>query len=114
VYQQFVAQWQAAGNSADVIDDYAINGWLSATMFADVARKTATVTRKSILNAFESLKGYNTDGLLPPISFDKPATVLNGNAPRIVDPTIGLLQVKDGKFVPFANGKLVNPFEITK
>lgn len=113
-YDRFVAQWKADGKSADLIDDYTINGWLSATMFADVARRTPTLTRKSILDAIGSLKDYDTGGLLPPISFDKPSDIIGGSAPRMINPTIGLLQVKDGKFVPFAGGRLANPFQIPK
>lgn len=112
VYDQFLAQWKADGNSADAVDDYAINGWLSVKMFADVARTTPTISRESILAGFNALKDYQTDGLLPPISFDQPSTTLGGNAPRVVNPTVSLLEVKDGQFVPVAGGKLANPFVI--
>lgn len=109
-YDQFEAQWVASGKSASSIDDYALNGWLAATMFADVVRKVPSPTRSTILAAFNQLTNYDTGGLLPPLSFDKPSTILGGGAPRVVNPTMGLLQFSEGKFVRFADGKMVNPF----
>jgi branched-chain amino acid transport system substrate-binding protein len=109
-YDAFLSQWQAAGNSPSLADDFAINGWLSVTMFADIARTLPTVTRASVLAAFSHLSNYSTDGLTPPLSFDKPGTALGGKAPRIINPTIGLSQYQNGTFVPAAGGKFTNPF----
>ena len=111
-YDAFLSQWQADGNSSSLSDDFAINGWLAATMFADVARTLPTITRASVLRAYSKLSNFSTDGLTPPLSFDKPATVLGGQAPRIVNPTIGLSQYQNGTFVPAAGGKFTNPFVI--
>jgi ABC-type branched-subunit amino acid transport system substrate-binding protein len=111
-YDAFVSQWQAAGNSPSLADEFAINGWLSVTMFAQVARTLPTVTRASVLAAFSKLSNYSTGGMLPPLSYDKPATVLGGKAPRIVNPTMGLAQYQNGTFVPIAGGKFTNPFVV--
>jgi Periplasmic binding protein len=46
-YDAFLSQWQAAGNSPSLADDFAINGWLAVTMFADIARTLPTITRAS-------------------------------------------------------------------
>jgi branched-chain amino acid transport system substrate-binding protein len=111
-YRAFLSQWRAAGNSPSLADDFAINGWLSVTMLADVARTLPTVTRASVLHAFSKLSNYSTAGLTPPLSFDKPGTVLGGNAPRIINPTIALVQYQNGTFVPAAGGKFTNPFVV--
>jgi ABC-type branched-subunit amino acid transport system substrate-binding protein len=111
-YDDFVSQWAAAGNSPTLADEFAINGWLSVTMFAQVARTLPTVTRASVLSAFNELNNYSTDGMLPPLSFSKPGTALGGKAPRIVNPTMGLAQYQNGTFVPIAGGKFTNPFVV--
>jgi ABC-type branched-subunit amino acid transport system substrate-binding protein len=111
-YDAFLSQWQADGNAPALADDFAINGWLAATMFADVARTLPTVTRASVMNAYSKLSNFSTDGLTPPLSFDKPGTALGGKAPRIINPTIGLSQYQNGTFVPAAGGKFTNPFLI--
>jgi ABC-type branched-subunit amino acid transport system substrate-binding protein len=111
-YNAFLSQWQAAGNSPSLADEFAINGWLSVTMFADVARTLPTVTRASVLAAFSKLSDYSTGGLLPPLSFSKPGTALGGKAPRIVNPTMGLAQYQNGAFVPVAGGTFTNPFVV--
>jgi branched-chain amino acid transport system substrate-binding protein len=110
VYKAFLSQWQGAGNPASLADEFAINGWLSVTMFAQVARTLPTITRASVLAAFSKLTNYSTGGMLPPLSYTKPATVLGGKAPRIVNPTMGLAQYQNGTFVPIAGGKFTNPF----
>jgi ABC-type branched-subunit amino acid transport system substrate-binding protein len=111
-YDAFLSQWSAAGESASDADDFAINGWLAATMFADVARKLPTVTRASVLGAFKALTNYDTGGLTPTLSFATPGTALGGKAPRIVNPTITLTQFQDGKFVPYQGGPFINPFVV--
>jgi len=111
-YDAFLSQWQADGNSPSLADDFAINGWLAATMFADVARTVPTVTRAAVLAAYGKLSNFSTDGLTPPLSFDKSGTALGGQAPRIINPTIGLSQYQNGTFVPAAGGKFTNPFVV--
>jgi ABC-type branched-subunit amino acid transport system substrate-binding protein len=111
-YDAFVSQWQAAGNSPSLADEFAINGWLSVTMFAQVARTLPTATRASVMHAFRDLSNYNTGGMLPPLSFSKPGTALGGKAPRVVNPTMGLAQYQNGTFVPVADGKFTNPFVV--
>jgi ABC-type branched-subunit amino acid transport system substrate-binding protein len=111
-YDDFLSQWQADGNSPSLVDDFAINGWLAATMFADVARTLPTITRASVMNAYGKLSNFSTDGLTPPLSFDKSGTALGGQAPRIINPTIGLSQYQNGTFVPAADGKFTNPFVV--
>jgi ABC-type branched-subunit amino acid transport system substrate-binding protein len=111
-YNAFLSQWQASGNSPSLADDFALNGWLSVTMFADVARTLPSVTRASVLAAFSKLSNYSTGGLLPPLSFSRPGTALGGKAPRIVNPTMGLSQYQNGTFVPVAGGKFINPFVV--
>jgi branched-chain amino acid transport system substrate-binding protein len=111
-YDAFLSQWQAAGNPPSLSDDFAINGWLAATMFADIARTLPTITRASIMQAYSKLSNYSTDGLTPPLSFNKPGTALGGKAPRIINPTIGLSQYQNGTFVPAAGGKFTNPFVV--
>jgi ABC-type branched-subunit amino acid transport system substrate-binding protein len=112
LYSDFLSQWQAAGNQPALADEFAINGWLAATMFADVARTLPAVTRASVMQAFSNLSNYSTDGLLPALSFDKAGTDLGGQAPRIINPTIGLSQYRNGAFVPYDGGKFTNPFVI--
>jgi ABC-type branched-subunit amino acid transport system substrate-binding protein len=109
-YDAFVSQWKAAGNSPSLADEFAINGWLSVTMFAQVARTLPTVTRASVLHAFSKLSNYTTGGMLPPLSYNKPGTILGGKAPRIINPTMGLAQYQNGAFVPAAGGRFTNPF----
>jgi ABC-type branched-subunit amino acid transport system substrate-binding protein len=111
-YDAFLSQWQAAGNSPSLSDDFAINGWLAVTMFADIARTLPTITRASIMQAYSKLSNYSTDGLTPPLSFNKPGTAFGGKAPRIINPTIGLSQYQNGTFVPAAGGKFTNPFVV--
>jgi ABC-type branched-subunit amino acid transport system substrate-binding protein len=111
-YNAFLSQWQAAGDSPSLADEFAINGWLSVTMFAQVARTLPTVTRASVLAAFGKLTNYSTGGLLPPLSFSKPGTALGGKAPRLVNPTMGLAQYQNGTFVPVAGGTFTNPFVV--
>jgi len=111
-YDAFLSQWQAAGMARSLADDFAINGWLSVTMFADVARTLPTVTRASVLAAFGKLSKYDTKGLLPPISFTTPGTALGGHAPRVVNPTMGLSQYQNGGFVPYAGGRFADPFTV--
>ena len=103
-------QWKAAGQDPSLADDDAINGWLAVTMFADVARTLPSVTRASVVEAFRKLSNYDTKGLMSQLSFTAPGTGLGGKAPRIVDPTLGLSQYQDGRFVPYANGQTANPF----
>jgi|HubBroStandDraft_6_1064221.scaffolds.fasta_scaffold81842_4 branched-chain amino acid transport system substrate-binding protein len=111
-YNAFLSQWQAAGNSPSLADEFALNGWLSVTMFAHVARTLPTVTRASVLDAFSKVTNYSTDGLLPPVSFNKPGTALGGKAPRVVNQTIALVQYQNGAFVPAAGGKFTDPFVV--
>ena len=111
-YDAFLSQWQAAGNSPSQADEFAINGWLSVTMFADVARALPAVTRSAVLAAFGKLTNYSTGGLLPPLTFSKPGIGLGGQAPRIVNPTMGLSQYQNGTFVPVAGGTFTNPFVV--
>jgi ABC-type branched-subunit amino acid transport system substrate-binding protein len=110
LYDDFLAQWQAAGNPPSLVDDFAINGWLSVTMFTAIARTLPAATRASVMKAFSKLSGYSTDGLLPALSFDKPSTILGGKAPRIVNPTMALSSYQNGTFVPVAGGRFTNPF----
>jgi ABC-type branched-subunit amino acid transport system substrate-binding protein len=112
LYSDFLSQWQAAGYQPALADEFAINGWLAATMFADVARTLPAVTRASVMQAFSKLSDYSTDGLLPALSFDKAGTNLGGQAPRIINPTMGLSQYQNGAFVPFDGGKFTNPFVV--
>jgi ABC-type branched-subunit amino acid transport system substrate-binding protein len=109
-YDDFQSQWQAAGNAPALADEFAINGWLAVTTFTAVARTLPSVTRASVLAAFGRLRNYSTDGLLPPLSFDKPSTILAGQATRIINPTMGLSQYQNGAFVPYAGGRFTNPF----
>jgi ABC-type branched-subunit amino acid transport system substrate-binding protein len=109
-YNAFLSQWQASGNPLSLADEFAINGWLSVTMFADVARTLPSVTRASVLAVFSKLSNYDTGGMLPPLSFNKPGTALGGKAPRVINPTMGLAQYQNGTFVPYAGGKFTNPF----
>jgi ABC-type branched-subunit amino acid transport system substrate-binding protein len=111
-YDAFASQWQAAGNQLANADDIAINGWLAVTMFADVARTLPAITRASVMQAFSRLSGYTTGGLLPPLSYTKPGTALGGQAPRVINPTMGLSQYQNGTFVPYDNGKFTNPFTV--
>jgi hypothetical protein len=111
-YDDFLSQWQAAGNQPALADEFAINGWLAATMFTAVARTLPAVTRASVMQAFSKLSNYSTDGLLPALSFDKAGADLGGQAPRIINPTMGLSQYQDGTFVPYADGKFTNPFVV--
>jgi branched-chain amino acid transport system substrate-binding protein len=111
-YDDFKSQWQANGKSLSLADDFAINGWLAVTIFADVARKLPSVTRASVLAAFSKLSNYDTKGLLPPLSFTTPGTALGGKAPRVINTTMGLSQYQDGKFVPYAGGRFTNPFVV--
>jgi ABC-type branched-subunit amino acid transport system substrate-binding protein len=113
-YNDFQSQWAAAGHSASDADDWAINGWLSVTMFATVARKLPSVTRASILDAFKHLASYDTGGLTPTLSFTTPGIALGGKAPRIINPTVTLTEFNDGKFVPYKSGAFVNPFVVPK
>jgi ABC-type branched-subunit amino acid transport system substrate-binding protein len=109
-YDNFLNQWKAAGEDPNLADESSINGWLAVTMFADVARTLPSVTRTSVVAAFNKLHNYDTKGLIPPVSFDTPGTGLGGKAPRVVNLTVGLSQYQDGKLVPYANGKTANPF----
>jgi branched-chain amino acid transport system substrate-binding protein len=109
-YNAFQSQWQAIGKSPSLAVDFAINGWLAVTMFADVARKLPSVTRASVVAAFSKLSNYDTKGLLPPLSFTTPGTSLGGKAPRVINTTMGLSQYRNGKFVPYADGRFANPF----
>jgi ABC-type branched-subunit amino acid transport system substrate-binding protein len=111
-YNAFLSQWQASGNPPSLADEFAINGWLAVTMFADVARTLPSVTRASVLAAFSKLANYDTKGLLPPLSFNKPGTAFGGKAPRVINPTMALSQYQNGTFVPYAGGKFTNPFVV--
>jgi ABC-type branched-subunit amino acid transport system substrate-binding protein len=111
-YDEFLSQWQAAGYQPGLADDFAINGWLAVTMFADVARTLPTVTRASVMQAFSKLSGYTTGGLVPPLSYTRLGTALGGRAPRVINPTMGLSQYQNGTFVPYDNGQFTNPFTV--
>jgi hypothetical protein len=62
------------------------------------------------MRAFSQLSDYTTGGLLPPLSYTKPGTALGGQAPRVVNTTMGLSQYQDGRFVPYDGGKFIDPF----
>jgi ABC-type branched-subunit amino acid transport system substrate-binding protein len=109
-YDAFASQWQAAGNQPATADDIAINGWLAVTMFAGVARTLPVVTRASVMQAFSKLADYSTGGLLPPLSYTRPGIALGGQAPRVINPTMGLSEYQNGTFVPYDNGQFTNPF----
>lgn len=89
---------------------FTLPAWLAVHMFADVANKLPTVTRASVLAAFQHLTNQNAYDLIPAYTTSVKFTGLGGMFPSLYNPSLYLQQVKDGKLVQLNGGAPFNPF----
>ncbi len=98
----------AAVKGLDLSDDLAKLGWVGFDLINQVATKTKTVDRKSMLAGLQATMSFNAGGLTPSINFTKPGGLLGGSQPRFVNESCAYGQIKGGKVVGL--GAFVTPF----
>lgn len=89
---------------------FTFGGWLSVHMFADVAKKLKTVTRQSVLAAFQHLTNQYAYDLIPPYTTTTRYTGLGGTYPDVYNESLYLQQIENGKLVSANGGAAFNPF----
>ena len=89
---------------------FTLPGWLAVHMFADVADKLPTVTRASVLAAFQHLTNQYAYDLIPPYTTSVSFKGLGGLFPSLYNPSLYLQQVKNGALVQLNGGAPFNPF----
>ncbi len=83
---------------------------LAVHMFADVANKLPSVTRASVLAAFQNLTNQYAYDLIPPYTTSVKFKGLGGAFPSLYNPSLFLQQVKSGQLVQLNGGQPFNPF----
>jgi ABC-type branched-subunit amino acid transport system substrate-binding protein len=94
-------KYQAAADTGDE----GLNAWLGVKSFAKVM-KGKDLTRKGVLDTFNTTSSLTTDGLTPPIDFTK-ETGVPGFA-RLFVPTVANHEIKDGKLVDITPTAFLN------
>ena len=89
---------------------FTLPAWLAVHMFADVANKLPTVTRASVLAAFQHLNKQYAYDLIPPYTTSVKFAGLGGLFPSLYNPYLYLQQVKGGALVQLNGGAPFNPF----
>ena len=89
---------------------FTLPAWLAVHMFADVANKLPTVTRATVLAAFQKLDNQYAYDLIPPYTTSVKFSGLGGLFPSLYNPSLYLQQVKSGALVQLNGGAPFNPF----
>lgn len=89
---------------------FTLPAWLAVHMFADVANKLPSVTRASVLAAFQNLTNQYAYDLIPPYTTSVKFKGLGGAFPSLFNPSLYLQQVKSGQLVQLNGGQPFNPF----
>jgi branched-chain amino acid transport system substrate-binding protein len=72
-----------------VLDPLSEGSYSAAAMFASVARSIkGPITRASFLTAMKKLRNYDSGGIIPRYSTNRPWHGLNGTAPRVFNPEV--------------------------
>jgi branched-chain amino acid transport system substrate-binding protein len=109
-YQAELGKYQASAVST--ASDYSVSAWIGVHLLAALAAKIpGTVTRAALVKALNSLSGYSTGGLTPPISFTKPDP--QPGYPRVFNPVVygltfehsALVDIKPLAYVDIFTGK---------
>jgi ABC-type branched-subunit amino acid transport system substrate-binding protein len=95
LYRSIVSKYAPKGT---VIDQSGMYGWMSAKLFADVAKSiTGPVTRVSLLAALRKLNGYTGfDGLIAPYTTTVKNTAMGGTIPDLYNTNLVPVRLEDG------------------
>jgi len=109
-YQTFLADKAKYDPSYAHHNDGVLRAYFAVKEFAYAANHANSLSRADLLAEMNSLSGYTSDGLQPPLDYTQPQTGLGGKAPRVISDTLWLLKYDNGKFVPVGSGKGINAF----
>jgi ABC-type branched-subunit amino acid transport system substrate-binding protein len=105
-----VAAFDKAMNAEDpdaAKDDFSMNAYSAVQAFAKVAAGKPVVTPSSVIRYLKAVKALDL-GLVAPLQFTTPSADTPG-LPRLFNPDVIILQVRDGKLVP-VTGQFVNAY----
>jgi ABC-type branched-subunit amino acid transport system substrate-binding protein len=90
-YDAYEAQMNAIGQKGtDNDNNISLSAWLGVQMlkYAAVAVGPKNVTRESILKEMRATSNFDTGGLTRRLDWAKPATVLGGTEPNLINPDV--------------------------
>lgn len=100
-----MAKYQPDAN----VTEQGTNPWIAVHMFADIAKAIqGPITRASVLEAFQKLDHYDTNGLTPPLDYTKPPTYEGFT--RQFNPTVVPLQYSNGTISDASPTQFINIF----
>lgn len=105
-----VDAYNAAMNAVDpaaLKNDFSTAAYLGVNLFAQAADGLSEVTPKALKERLDSGEIFDL-GLVPPISFDKPSTVIDG-VTRLFNTSVVYTEFKDGAFHPI-DGTFVDAY----
>ncbi len=92
--------------------DFAAQNWLGTWVFERVANTLTDINAATVLDAMGKLDNFDMGGLTPPLTTTKPFTSdnpqFNALLPRLFNPTVVYMSVKNGKV--YLAGDKKNPF----
>jgi branched-chain amino acid transport system substrate-binding protein len=88
-------------------DELSLLEWTAMVMFADIAKTLPTVTRASVLQAYQNLKTPVNVGTSAPFSVVGSPSPLSG-APQLHSADVMYSEIENGQYKPL--GTFVNPF----
>ncbi|MBV9661089.1 MAG: ABC transporter substrate-binding protein [Acidimicrobiales bacterium] len=109
-YNTFTADMNKYAASYPDRTDVVLQGYFAAKELAYAAKHASSLTKAGILSEMNSLKNYDSDGLLPPLDYTTPQTGLGGKAPRVFADHIWLYKYDNGQFVKVGAGSAINIF----
>ena len=103
-YAEYIADMKKYSPNAPTTGDPAVSGWLAVHMFQWAATHATSMTRSAILAAMNGASAYTTGGLMPPVNYSVPSTVLGGSVPRYFTPYVYLYKYENGSLVQVGQG----------
>lgn len=98
-YKMFVADMNKYAPGADYYSTDLSSVWLAAMIVQRWSKNVAHPTAPALLKYLSTAASINTWGMTIPLTYTKPAHVLNGLASRAVNPCTALYHYKSGKLV---------------
>jgi branched-chain amino acid transport system substrate-binding protein len=105
-----VAAFDKAMNAEDpgaARDDFSMNAYTAVQVFTRITTGRPAVTPSSVVRYLKTVKALDL-GLVAPLQFTTPSADTPG-LPRLFNPDVIILQVRDGKLVP-VTGHFVNAY----
>ncbi len=98
-YKMFVADMNKYAPGADYYSTDLSSAWLAAMIVQRWSKNVPDPTAPALLKYLSTAASINTWGMTIPLSYTKPAHVLNGFASRAVNPCTALYHYESGKLV---------------